>query len=252
MTRAHIQESISRDDLFADAVRFFWETRAEQADSQIERGGSDQGTRSEATGGKHMDGFYTLIHSFLIDLGVPDEDICIRRSELDLPGFFRAEKQWDLVIIRRHPEGRKELVAALELKSQIGPSFGNNINNRTEELVGSAVDLWTAYREGAFRTSPSPWLGCLILLEECEDSKRGIRNREPHFEVFPEFKGASYIERYHQACRRLLRERIYSGVCYITASKDMKGHYTEPDPELSGERFLRSLISHLHTFYPIH
>ncbi|MCQ1537475.1 hypothetical protein FTO68_00500 [Methanocalculus taiwanensis] len=125
------------------------------------------------------------------------------------------------------------------------------MNNRTEELVGSAVDLWTAYREGAFRTSPPPWLGCLILLEDCRDSQRGIQIREPHFEVFPEFKGASYIERYHQACTKLLRERIYSGVCYITARKDMKGHYTEPDTELSGERFLRSLTSHLHLFYPI-
>ena len=38
------------------------------------------------------------------------------------------------------------LLAVIELKSQVGPSFGNNFNNRTEEAIGSAVDFWTAYR----------------------------------------------------------------------------------------------------------
>lgn len=42
------------------------------------------------------------------------------------------------------------MIAAVELKSQVGPSFGNNCNNRTEEAIGTAHDFWTAYREGAF------------------------------------------------------------------------------------------------------
>jgi len=42
------------------------------------------------------------------------------------------------------------LFVAIEAKSQVGPSFGNNFNNRTEEAMGSALDLWTAFREGAF------------------------------------------------------------------------------------------------------
>ena len=50
------------------------------------------------------------------------------------------------------------LLAAFEFKSQVGPSFGNNFNNRTEEALGSATDLWTAFREGAFQTSQRPWL----------------------------------------------------------------------------------------------
>ena len=69
------------------------------------------------------------------------------------------------------------LIAAIELKSQVGPSFGNNFNNRTEEALGTAMDIWTAYREGAFCTSPAPWLGYLLLLEDCPESRRpvGIR-----------------------------------------------------------------------------
>lgn len=249
-----ILHDISRDDYFSDAVRYFWDTRASQAEDQNNRGVKDQGNRSEATGGKHMDRFFSLIQTLLVDIGVPEGDICTRKRDVDLPGYFRAEKQWDLLVVKHDPDGKKELVAVLELKSQKGPSFGNNINNRTEEVLGSAHDLWTAYREGAFKTSPSPWLGYLLLLEDCEKSRKSVRNNEPHFEVFPEFKNASYVERYHQTCLRLVRERVYSEVCYLLAKKEEKmkaRNYSEPDEVLSGYRFLRSLCSHLNTFYEL-
>jgi len=59
-----------------------------------------------------------------------------------------------------HCVGR-QAVAAIEFKSQVG-SFGNNYNNRTEEAIGSASDIWGAYREGAFKPSARPWLGYLM------------------------------------------------------------------------------------------
>jgi hypothetical protein len=62
---------------------------------------------------------------------------------LTLPGYFRPTKLWDLLVIHK-----SELIAAIELKSQVG-SFGNNFNNRTEEAIGTAHDLWTAYRQEA-------------------------------------------------------------------------------------------------------
>ncbi len=34
-----------------------------------------------------------------------------------------------------------KLLAGIEFKSQVG-SFGNNYNNRTEEAIGSAADIW--------------------------------------------------------------------------------------------------------------
>ena len=40
------------------------------------------------------------------------------------------------------------LVAAIEFKSQAGEAIGNNLNNRAEEVVGLASDLWVAFREG--------------------------------------------------------------------------------------------------------
>lgn len=106
-----------------------------------------------------MDGFSRKIAELLVDIGILESDIFQKRV-VELPGFYRQTKEWDIVVA---VEGN--LLAAIELKSQIGPSFGNNFNNRTEEALGSALDIWTAYREGAFKSSPAPWLGYLLLLE---------------------------------------------------------------------------------------
>jgi hypothetical protein len=100
-----------------------------------------------------MDGFIRLVRDLLIAARVPEQCIAIDKR-IELPGWFRAEKKWDLVIV--HDD---QLLAAMEFKSQIGPSFGNNFNNRTEEALGSATDIWAAYREGAFKPSSRPFLG---------------------------------------------------------------------------------------------
>jgi hypothetical protein len=131
----------------------------------------------------------------------------------------------------------------MEFKSQVG-SFGNNYNNRTEEALGSATDLWAAYREGAFAPSPRPWLGYLMLLEETQTSTRPVRAREPHFKVFPEFQHASYATRYELLLTKLVRERLYDAACFLMspASAAVDGEYHEPAPELSFKNFISSLL----------
>jgi len=89
-----------------------------------------------------MDGFIDLISDLILDVAA-DKSNVFRNKHLELPGFFRPTKEWDLLLVKDN-----QLVVALEAKSQVGPSFGNNFNNRTEEAMGSALDLWTAYREG--------------------------------------------------------------------------------------------------------
>jgi len=108
-----------------EAVKVFWGNRAAAVQKQRELGRADQGERAGVTAGKNMDGFITLIQDVIRANGLGDADMMIGRRLLTLPGFFRPTKLWDLLVINR---GR--LVAALELKSQIGPSFGNNFNNR--------------------------------------------------------------------------------------------------------------------------
>jgi len=163
------------------AVAHYWLTRQEQSQKQSTSGRSDQGARSAVTGGAQMDGFISLITDLIVEAGAEKSTI-FHSSHLELPGFFRPTKEWDLLLVKDN-----QLVLALEAKSQVGPSFGNNFNNRTEEAMGSALDLWTAYREGAYNKTIKPWLGYVFLLEDCPASRRPVRVQEPHFKVFPEF-----------------------------------------------------------------
>ena len=188
-----------------------------------------------------MDGFSKTISRLLIEAGIGEINI-FQRVCVELPGFFRPTKEWDLVVV---VDGN--LIAAIELKSQIGPSFGNNFNNCTEEALGTAMDIWTAYREGAFHTSPAPWLGYLLLLEDCPESRRSVSVRELQFPVFAEFIGASYAKRYELFCRKLVRERQYNSACFITADRknlNLSENYGEPAKDLSTNQFLSGLLSH--------
>ena len=139
-------------------------------------------------------------------------------------------------------EGR--LLASVEFKSHIGPSFGNNYNNRPEEALGSSTDVWTAYREGAFRESLPPWLGYFMLLEESPESTRPVGVKEPHFKVFEEFRGAAYARRYELFCHKLVRQRLYNAACLVLSKRDdgLNGVYREPSSELSFRVFLASLL----------
>jgi hypothetical protein len=225
----------------AQAVHHFWRTRDRQAARRATAGRRDQGARGAVTGGAQMDGFIELLTQVALAAGMTREQVFYRRA-LELPGYFRPTKEWDFLVVR---DGR--LLAVAETKSQVGPSFGNNFNNRTEEAMGSALDLWTAHREGAFRHSVSPWLGYLFLLEDCDASRRPVRVKEPHFSVFPEFAKASYASRYEIFCRKLLRERHYTATALLLSDRQTgrKGRFAEPDEELSLLRFVRSLHAHL-------
>jgi hypothetical protein len=221
------------------AVQYFWSTRERQALEQgTGSGKKDAGARSAVTGGAPMDGFIRLVRDILIDNGIKQGEIKYE-SRLEIPGWYRAEKKWDLLII---VEGK--LLACIEFKSQIGPSFGNNFNNRAEEAIGNATDLWAAYREGAFKPSQRPWLGYFMLLEECPASVKSVRSWEPYFRVFPEFRGASYAQKYQILLTQLMRERLYDSTCFILSSRDVSKTvaYREPDRELGFRGFIQSLV----------
>jgi hypothetical protein len=219
------------------AVAQFWNTRTSQGKAQGGKtGAKDAGNRSMVTGGKQMDGFVSLFARIVEAEGIPKTAIDVR--DTTLPGYFRPEKDWDLVVI---VDGR--LIASVEFKSHVGPSFGNNFNNRVEEALGNATDLNTAYREGAFRPSTKPWLGYMMLLEGHLKSTTPVKLRETHFSVFPEFRETSYEKRYEIFCTRLVRERLYDAACLIVtpSSEGIKGKFREPVEELSFNNFVMSL-----------
>lgn len=228
------------DEQLSTAVRHFWTTRGRQARNQgAKTGHKDQGDRSAVTGGAQMDGFVRLTKGILIEAGL-SESVVFSKSQADVPGYFRPEKKWDLLVVA---DG--QLRASIEFKSHVGPSFGNNFNNRTEESLGNATDLWAAYREGAFRPSQRPWLGYLMLLEDAPGSCRPVSVQESHFKVFEEFRDSSYARRYEILLTKLLRERLYDGACLLLSSRrdGSRGFYVEPSEEIGFKAFANSLLA---------
>jgi len=232
------------EEMVGAAVSHYWDTRLSQQQKQQKSGKVDYGLRGAVTGGAQMDGFIELFTRLITSTGL-NASFVQRKKSLELPGYFRPTKEWDLLVIKD-----RKLVVAIEAKSQVGPSFGNNFNNRTEEAMGSALDLWTAYREGAFHTSPQPFLGYFFMLEDCQASKRPLRVKEPHFHVFPEFKGASYMKRYEIFCRKLVLERHYTASAFITSNRTdgPDGIFSTPSEELSVRNFANALIAHVGGF----
>jgi hypothetical protein len=229
------------EDRVREAVAHYWTTLDQQAARQSRRD-ADRGRRAAVTGGKQMDGFCKLVRDLLITNRLPEASIFLR-DRREIPGYFRPTKEWDMLVIHQ-----KHLVAAIEFKSQRGPSFGNNFNNRTEEALGNSTDLWTAYREGVFGLDgPRPWLGWIMLLEDCKASTSPVAVAEPHFKVLAGFRGASYAKRYELLLRKLVLEKLYDGAAFLmaTEAQGAKGIYREPADDLSMKRFLAGLAGHV-------
>jgi len=224
------------------SVKAFWTGRDATRAKQVASGKLDQGERGAVTGGKNMDGFISMITELVRKNGLKNAEIHLDRKALTLPGFFRPTKLWDMLVLDR---GR--LIAALEFKSQVGPSFGNNFNNRAEEAIGTAVDFWTAYREGAFGGIPRPFLGWLMLVEDADGSRSPVREASPHFPVFAEFRETSYIRRYHLLCKKLVQEQLYTAACALVSPRSAvkTGAYESEADLTSLSTFLTTLAGHV-------
>lgn len=227
------------DRMMPQAIRHFWKGRMLAAKSQRRRGTSDQGNRSGVTAGKNLDGFIAMVRELIVDNGIAKADVCTGvRGGLTLPGFYRPTKNWDLLVVSG---GR--LVAVIEFKSQVGPSFGNNFNNRVEEALGNATDLNTAFREGAFGESSKPFLGYFFVLEECPRSTAPVRFTSPLFPAMPEFENTSYASRYEILCRKLVQEQLYDAAALVlTGARGAKmGTYRAASELTSPHRFAAML-----------
>lgn len=224
------------------ATMAFWGNRQKAIEAQQEAGKIDQGGRAGVTAGKNMDGFLGLLADLVQANGLPLSSIHRDKAVVTLPGYFRPTKQWDVLVVHRG-----HLVAALELKSQVGPSFGNNFNNRTEEAIGTAHDLWTAYREGAFGGQAKPFVGWLMMVEDEPKSRCAVKNSAPHFKVFPEFNGASYLKRYDLLCQRLAKEQLYTASALMASKRSAKddGEFSELSELTSLKNFVASFAGHI-------
>jgi Restriction endonuclease XhoI len=225
-----------------EAVQAFWGTRQAARQKQIKSGKADQGERAGVTAGKNMDAFMSLVLDIVRANGLANADIYQQRAMLSLPGYFRPTKLWDLLVIYKG-----ELIVAIELKSQVGPSFGNNFNNRAEEAIGTALDLWTAYRKEAFGKQTRPFVGWLMLVEDAPESRTPVKDNSPHFAVFDEFKGASYLRRYDVLCQKLVQEQLYTTAAVIATPRSAAdtGEFSDMSPMTCLRTFITSLAGHV-------
>jgi len=231
------------DALATKAVADFWLHRQSAKEANAQSGMTDLGERGSVTAGKNMDGFLALVENIVRSNGLTDAEIIAGGKLPTLPGYFRPTKTWDVLVMQ---DG--VLIAAIELKSQVGPSFGNNFNNRAEEAIGSAHDFAVALREGAFGNHPRPWVGWLILVEECADSRSAKkRGYSAQFPVFSEFVGLSYLQRYDQLARKMMLEQLYSAAAVISSRRDYEqpGQYSDVSNMTSLRMFASSLAGHV-------
>lgn len=246
------------EEQVAGAVQSFWNSR-KKGSGTMAQGGS----RDAVTSGKNMDGFIELVREVAVHCGLPGSSIFAGGRNAVLPGYFRPTKNWDVLVVHQ-----QRLLAVFELKSQVGPSFGNNFNNRSEEVVGAAADLWAAHRESAYEpgnisasevdsvSEPArpllnpevqddprpPFLAWLMLLEYSEKSLRPVGVSEPHYRVFPKFRDVSYADRYRILCERLISRRLYSSAALVLSDQN-GGLASGAHRSLSEATSIRTLFS---------
>jgi len=232
------------DRRFTSAVASFWSARSKNRQEQQRRGVLDQGNRSEVTGGTQLGALELLIVDLLLEAGLDKLDIRTR-SRLEIPGYFRSEKQWDLLVVTK-AGGVTRLVVAIEFKSMAG-STGKNLNNRAEEIVGNAVDLWTAFREGRLGpAAPRPFVGFVVLVEDLDEVNHPIAAAEPYFTVDPVFQGRSYAQRWTILCQRLMSERLYTATCCELITR--KAAHRAVGTDVSFQAFAAGVEGHALTF----
>ncbi len=203
------------DEQVQIAIDHFWNTKLKKAST------AQAGTRGSVLSGKHMSGFTNLFIAVAKLAGASTDSIVTTGPFLTLPGYFRATKNWDGIILH---EGK--LVAAMEFKSQVG-SFGNNQNNRIEEVVGLGHDFWTTERHGLFGADTSsgtsdprpPFLGYMMLLEDRAESRKEMNPKTKTFSIDKEFSAASYADRYLITANRLISERLFDSVAIMLSPR---------------------------------
>ncbi|MEU7568909.1 PaeR7I family type II restriction endonuclease [Streptomyces fradiae] len=206
--------TVTRQD-FEDAIEAYWGARKLQNEQSAIRDAVGAGTAGSVRGGKHFDVIATLLAKFFLDAGYPASSIRVTKSQgLELPGYYRPQKQWDLVVVHQNV-----LVAAFELKALGGPSYGNNYNNRVEEALGSAVDLRRAALAELYPRE-KPWLGYFFIMQDDERSRRPVKTAEGALPADEIWHGTSYQDRFGIFCERLVAEQLYDAACYVTSSAE--------------------------------
>ncbi len=217
------------------ALVSFWQTRNEQADRSRATGAAGSlSLRGEVTGGKHLSAIELLVAQIVRDSGVPDDRLRMQRRSV--PGYFRRTKDWDVAIL---VGGRP--MAIIELKSMVGPDVGKNFNNRTDEALGQAIDVWKAAERGLLGEGSRLWIGYLMVLEDNAAVHKPTKTqRGAIFPPDPIFENASHAERFRIFFERMITERMLDAACVVLTPRG-SGDHSHPSPTTSFETFVAAL-----------
>jgi Restriction endonuclease XhoI len=86
-----------------------------------------------------------------------------------------------------------------------------------------------------------------MLLEDAPASRKAIADVSPNFPLFPEFRGASYSERYNVLCKKLMSEELYTAAAVILSPRSAakSGAYSEMSAVTGLESFVTTLGGHI-------
>ncbi len=190
-----------------------------------------------------MGGFFDLIVDIVCTNGLTTTNVLLQGQPIHLPGHFSSTQPWDVVVVN---EGR--LIAAIKFHSMLGASLdNNNISSGSREVLGLAMELQAAFRQGVFGVRRKPFVGYFMLLEDAPASRKPVTNVSPNFPLFPEFRSASYADRYNILCKKLMAENLYTAASVILSprSASKSGAYAEMS-ELTGlKSFVTTLAGHI-------
>ncbi len=85
-------------------------------------------------------------------------------------------------------------------------------------------------------------------LANCErKTATAVRNRSPHFQMFPDFQNASYADRYDIFCKKMVQERLYSAACVLMSPRSAArtGKYVEMSKATDLCVFVTELAGHI-------
>ena len=222
------------DEQVKAAVASYWNVRQTQAKQSRDLGVVNTGQRAEVTAGQHMNALELLLVEVLVDAGIPVHMLEVRTRPV--PGYFRRDKSWDIVVTVSD-----RVLAIIELKSIVGPEPGKNFNNRTDEALGQAMDVWKAVERGIIDTPLRPWLGYFMLIEDNDAWNRQSAPRRPVWPADPAFDGASAAERAAIFFDRMVRERLLDAACLVLARKT-DGNVRCPRETLSFQAFAAAMF----------
>lgn len=206
------------DEEVQAVVNAFWGKRDELVKKHLESGVQGGAARS----GSHMKAIQEYVRLLFIQAGLPETSVLA--GSPSLPGYFRRSKSWDVVVTYKGV-----LVAAVELKSQVG-SVGNNANNRIEEALGNAVDVGAIHKNGGAFGAIPPWLAFVMVLEETSKTEQTMKPRKS---VFPQdniFDSISYSKQYQVALSRFVSEKLYDAGWFLTTARENDGMFSYSEP----------------------